>query len=98
MILLGLIYFASCSSACSNVLNPDKPEQCYKTGTGEVNNVCCFLREPTFNYRLCMELPKGVDYQKYVNDYLPNLKGYTVSCLSSYLKTSLVFLAALALL
>ena len=98
LILLALIYFASCSSECANVQNPDTADQCYNAGTGEENSSCCFLRHPTENIKVCLEIPNDVNIEEFIKDKYPAYKGYDVSCFASYLKRGLLLLASLFLL
>ena len=102
IILLALVYFASCSSGCANVQNPTKREDCLKTETGNYNSTCCYLHEDTNNIKVCFEIPNNVDPVQYISQNAPAYKPYTVECNSGHfldnILKSLILLVSLVLL
>ena len=102
IILLALIYFVSCSSACANVQNPEKKDDCLKTETGNYDSKCCFLHEETNNIKVCFEIPNNVDIAQYISEKAPAYKPYKVYCKSEHnfgnILKSLILLVSLVLL
>ena len=97
LILFALFYYAFCSGECTGVINPNSAEECLNTSTGESDNMCCYFLHEETNIRVCVEIPMNVNIEEYIRQYLPQYKPYYYTCLSSFLRTSMLLLAALIL-
>ena len=97
LILFALFYYAFCSGECLSISNPTSAEECLNSSTGDLDNMCCYFLNEQYNIGVCAEIPMDVDISDYISKYLPHLKPYSYTCLSSFLKTSMLLLAALIL-
>ena len=97
LILFALFYYALCVGECGSVTNPDSAEDCLNAPAGESDNMCCYFLNEQYNIGVCAEIPMNVDIEEYIKQSLPHLKPYSYTCLSSFLKISMLLLAALIL-